>query len=359
MWNPINAGLAARGQNPPGIRTATHPRWIASLCVAPRANSAAIPPSSRLASAAPRRSRCSGGFIHGLLVVAACGMATPAAGLAQERVRVTLPEEMVVGVVSQMSPDVLELGLVGGGSRKFSRNEVLRTERGFQRDRWPGGYLLGSVLGWAGGAAVALGLGKNADHNDLWVLATPIGVMAGGYVGSRIGASRKREVWETVPSWTGGPVRVTLSDSERVVGVVSRITRDGLELWLPGGPRFVAMADVARIERRTVQRQWKRGLVVGAVAGAAIGLLGVPIGATDEDPSTGEMIAAKLVFASMIGPFFGFCGALVGGLAEREGWETTQAQARRFGALTPRPLARMHTLPNGDSSLLLGATVRF
>ena len=180
---------------------------------------------------------------------------------------------------------------------------MLRTERGFQRDRWHRGYLLGSVLGWAGGAAVAVGLGKNADHNDLWVLATPIGVMAGGYVGSRIGASRKREVWETVPSWTGGPVRVTLSDSERVVGVVSRITRDGLELLLPEGPRFVAMANVARIERRTVQRQWKRGLVVGAVAGAAIGLLGVPIGATDEDPSTGELIAAKMAIATMVGPF--------------------------------------------------------
>ena len=65
----------ARGQNPPGIRTATHPLWPlrftrprckvyitlcnvcytfchskAALCVAPRANSAAIPPSSRLAS---------------------------------------------------------------------------------------------------------------------------------------------------------------------------------------------------------------------------------------------------------------------------------------------------------------------
>ena len=61
-----DAPLAARGQNPPGIRASTHPRWIASLCVAPRANSAAIPPSSRLAGAAPRRSRCSGGFIHGL-----------------------------------------------------------------------------------------------------------------------------------------------------------------------------------------------------------------------------------------------------------------------------------------------------
>ena len=89
---PVAATLAARGQNPPGIRTAMRPRWPlrfthprckvyitlcnvcyticyskAALCVAPRANSAAIPPSSRLASAAPRRSRCSGGFVHGLL----------------------------------------------------------------------------------------------------------------------------------------------------------------------------------------------------------------------------------------------------------------------------------------------------
>ena len=38
-----------------------------SLCVAPRANSFAIHLSSRLASPAPRRSRCSRGFIHGLL----------------------------------------------------------------------------------------------------------------------------------------------------------------------------------------------------------------------------------------------------------------------------------------------------
>ena len=39
----------------------------AALCVAPRANSSAIHLSSRLASPAPHRSRCSGGFTHGLL----------------------------------------------------------------------------------------------------------------------------------------------------------------------------------------------------------------------------------------------------------------------------------------------------
>ena len=88
----IPLGLAARGHNPPGIRAEMHPGWTApltyprckanftlchvwytfsvpkaALCVAPRPKSAAIGPSSRLASPAPRRSRCSRGFIRGLL----------------------------------------------------------------------------------------------------------------------------------------------------------------------------------------------------------------------------------------------------------------------------------------------------
>ena len=57
---------AARGQTPPGIRAAMHPRWTASLRVAFRPRSAAVRPSRRLAGPAPRRSRCMGGFIHGL-----------------------------------------------------------------------------------------------------------------------------------------------------------------------------------------------------------------------------------------------------------------------------------------------------
>ena len=54
-------------KEPPGIRAAMHPRWTAALCVAPRASSSATRPSSRLASPAPPRSRCSGGPVHGLL----------------------------------------------------------------------------------------------------------------------------------------------------------------------------------------------------------------------------------------------------------------------------------------------------
>ena len=291
------------------------------------------------------------------LVAAACGMSMPAAGLGQERVRVTLPGETVVGVVTRMSPDVLALGLEGGGSRVFSRDEVLRTERGFERDQWHRGYLLGSFLGWVAGASVAYGgIGSDAEGNSLWALATPIGFIAGGIAGSRIGGSRKREAWETVRGWTGDPVRVTLSDSERIVGVVSRISRDGFELLLPGGPRLVAAGDVSLIERRTVQRQWKRGFVTGASAGGAIGLLLTPFG-FGYDPSVGNIIGSKVLWVSLFGSFYGFAGAAVGGLFEREGWGPVRSLPR--SPVTPGLLARMHTLPNGNSSLLVGARLQF
>jgi len=57
--------LGARGKDPPGTRPAIRPGRAASLCVAPRAGSAAAL-SSRLAGPAPRLSRCSRGFLRGL-----------------------------------------------------------------------------------------------------------------------------------------------------------------------------------------------------------------------------------------------------------------------------------------------------
>ena len=66
----LPGAASSPGQKPCCIRAAMHPRWTASLGVAFRANGAAIPPSKRLASPAPPRSRCNAGFHHGLL--AAC-----------------------------------------------------------------------------------------------------------------------------------------------------------------------------------------------------------------------------------------------------------------------------------------------
>lgn len=290
------------------------------------------------------------------LIAATCCIFMPTSGFGQERVRVTLPGETVVGVVTQLNPYVLELELPGGGSRMFSKDEVLRTERGFLRNRWHLGYLLGTVAGYATGVAVAYAYGvQDPEASGLWGFAAPLGLMAGGYVGFRLGASRKWEAWETVPGWTGDPVRVTLSDSERVEGALERITQYGLEVLLPGGPRLVAAGDVARFERPTVQRQWKRGFIVGAAAGGSIGLLLTPFG-FEEDPSLAEVIGSKVLWVSTFGSFYGFLGAAVGGLFKREGWEPVQSWRR--SAVKPRLLVGVHAGPTGNSSFLLGARLQ-
>ena len=58
--------LGARGQTPPGIRAASHPRWSATLGVVLGPGSAAPGPSRRVAIPGLLRSRCSSGLVHGL-----------------------------------------------------------------------------------------------------------------------------------------------------------------------------------------------------------------------------------------------------------------------------------------------------
>ena len=94
--------LGVRGQDPPGIRPAMHPRSTASLRVAPRgANSGALPLSSRLAGPAPRRSRCSRGFHAAVLLpllVGGCHHYAPgslAELSAGDRVRTLLTQEQL------------------------------------------------------------------------------------------------------------------------------------------------------------------------------------------------------------------------------------------------------------------------
>jgi len=222
-------------------------------------------------------------------------------------------------------------------------------ERGFLRSRWHQVYLLGSLVGH--GAGIAVSLGDDRYFGDEF-FALPLGLIGGGIAGSVIGALSKREVWETVQDWTADPVRVTLSGSERVVGVVSEVSRAGLELWLPGGSRLVAADEMARIERRTVRRQWRRGFMVGAVVGGVFGLLVVPIGWY-----SGEIIALRALSASSFGAVFGCFGTLVGGLFKREGWEPVQGRPAR--TLEPRLLLDAHTVPGGGPGILLGAKFRF
>lgn len=135
--------------------------------------------------------------IAGLFVAVACGASMPAAGFGQERVRLTLPRDTLVGEVIRMSAEELELSLGPGRSRVFPRDEVLRMERGIERSQGHVGFLLGAVLGYGGGIALLFA----SDDPDLWPV-TPIGLVVGGLAGYGIGAAKKVVRWEIVPAWT-------------------------------------------------------------------------------------------------------------------------------------------------------------
>ena len=147
------------------------------------------------------------GFVKGasalLVLVAAGGILVTGPVFGQERVRLTLPRDTLVGVVTRMSADELELTLDGGGSRVYLRGDVLRMERGAEHTQGHLGYLLGSALGTGSGVA----LWSVLDRSDLVrgnhaIAAIPLGFCAGGFIGYRIGASSTVVKWETVPEWT-------------------------------------------------------------------------------------------------------------------------------------------------------------
>ena len=138
-----------------------------------------------------------------LILASLAGTLVPAQVFGQERVRLTLPLDTLLGVVTRMSADEVELSLEGGGSRVFLREEVLRMERGTEHSQGHVGFLLGSVAGFSAGLASLFWLYETDYFNDTALQLGPaLGLIGGGIAGHRIGASKKRVKWETVPDWT-------------------------------------------------------------------------------------------------------------------------------------------------------------
>lgn len=158
----------------------------------------------------------------------------------------------------------------------------------------------------------------------------------------------------TIPGAGGAQerVRVTLGDSEMVVGMVERITPEAITLSLPrGGSRVVAPRDVIRIETRTARRQWRRGLFVGAAVGGVFGLWPFLWAPYSEDLPFKAFLWSNYVVVC------GGVGSAVGGLIRWEGWETVRDWRSR--PMTPGLLIGTHAMASGDSRVLLGARVRF
>ena len=165
----------------------------------------------------------------------------------------------------------------------------------------------------------------------------------------------------TIPDAGGAQerVRVTLGDSEMVVGMVERITPEAIALSLLGGhPRVVAPSDVSRIEMRTARRQWKQGLIIGWAAGGVLGaVVGGPTTGVEPERSIVAEIGGRAFWGLSFGIPFGGVGAAVGGLIKRKGWETVRDWRSR--PMTPGLLVGTHAMASGAASVLLGARMRF
>lgn len=155
----------------------------------------------------------------------------------------------------------------------------------------------------------------------------------------------------------GDRVRVTLSDTRWTVGVVTEIDPNELELTLSDGrARVLAAGDVVRIERRTGQRHWKEGFMIGAAAGGVFAFR-FRVFTTGEDLSLGERIGVRVILLSIAVPLCGAAGTLIGGLIKTEGWERLEGWPR--SGMTPGLLLDMGAMPDGSPALRLGAKLRF
>ena len=108
-----------------------------------------------------------------------------------------------------------------------------------------------------------------------------------------------------------------------VVGVFNEMGADGIEIThVDGETRVFASADVQRLDRSVLRRQWKRGMLVGAIPGVI--MIGWGACCADDSPGIGGLPSEQGTSA--------FFGVLVGGLGRppapgvgafvwRERWE--------------------------------------
>ena len=202
-----------------------------------------------LASPAPRRSRCSVGFIHGLLA------ATPAPGFAQfpgERVRIGLAAGTVTGVVVETDGGRFRMSIDGGGLRWVATDEIVRAERslGFRANARNGlviGAGVGAVLGVTWGLAagrvcdvVYEDPGAECDRFGDALLATfaIANSVALGLLGLGVGHLIRIEKWELLLNSASsgtvlGPVAGVLVDRE---GQLKTIIGGRNRVFFPTGP---------------------------------------------------------------------------------------------------------------------------
>ena len=182
-----------------------------------------------------------------------------------DRVRVALPDAVVVGEVVALDPSGLELSLADGGGLSANRNDVFRIERSWQRRSvWVGSALVGFAVGCHLGVCLdEHGWGNAHD----WKIAG-----AGAVAGFGVAALGGIEIWDRIalPDRPEGPIvgdRVRAALTDRTIeGNVTRIDRRSFVVAAgDGSMQSVDRSGVLRLEELTVERRWLEGLVLGLV----------------------------------------------------------------------------------------------
>ena len=161
----------------------------------------------------------------------------------------------------------------------------------------------------------------------------------------------------------GDRVRVLVS-GESIVGEVTSMDGQRIQLLRDGRHQTFAPGEITRLERSVgVQSRWKKGLYYGGIVGVGAGVLyGRLVGETcdvllgENKECTEAGIKVAIVAGLTWGAIGGGLGAGVGALIRRETWTAMPVGGTKVGL---SPFIASQLGPNGQSTLLLGAHIRF
>ena len=160
-----------------------------------------------------------------VLIPITCLLSVPTAAAGQsfgERVRVTLASDWMVGRVIAIGQDEVELILQDGGGMAVARGDIRQVERGIVRSQWKKGLVMGvtpgvllTVAGLCCMDDSVSGVAPLLSVQGAGVIGGILLTGLGGFVGSGIGALRRRETWEAIPGWDMGGVKSDLLVAQR------------------------------------------------------------------------------------------------------------------------------------------------
>ena len=279
-----------------------------------------------------------------------------------DRVRLLTADESATGEIVRLSDDGFELA--SDQVRRFFAYQDLESLEvsGKLTSRW----LLGSALGFLAGALVgdlAAGEAESGARKD-WI--APVSGVVGGVLGGTLGFRLKDETWQPVllpddtvtvgfadePIFVGRDrLRVSV-DRNRLIGQLTAVTGEELEITQGGIRRSLAYRDIDSLERSVGMRfPWKMGVGLGLLGGAvAFRTYYGAWGCADDPICEDNPISAWIVIGGGLG-----LGA-VALMMRRESWESIPLRDNAVGL---SPIVTPHRGPGGRYGLWLGARIEF